>query len=472
ISSLQLRLSKTKAVNYKSGVSTELEELRIKYRDLQDEKLKLEKDIHELNSKRDEEEVKKIKTSESVARWEESKKWKKNKEKMESRVHELELENEKLEKLVTALKTSIHRLEKEKMILDTRLRSRHSLHGSSLSKSSLDNISEGSAPSGATYHQSYILAQGEIAKLQLELQDTKELVEKTEFEGREEIEKLKMEIKCLKERIVTQERLLTAYEVAQKGDPQVVQEIQKMAAHESEFQKEIIRLEEENLHLRLQMEQLQLETPRLRDRVQHLQKIVDALKTEKLPGRPGSVKSVAQRPLGELERTISALKQVIDKLQVENQKLKGSRGDMMGGSVPRAISSERLKSSVSALMDEKRTLLDRVQSLEQETEKFQRMYMEKCTVVDSYENRLQDAEKRAKSTEMKLKAFLDDRKTTSPHREAAGSSSSTCHNFDALTFKVQKMEEELLHKSKILTTAKQALHDAERFAATKSGTAK
>lgn len=52
----------------------------------------------------------------------------------------------------------------------------------------------------------------------------------------------------------------------------MVHEIQKMAAQESEFQKEVIRLEEENLHLRMQIEQLQLETPRLRDRVQHLQK--------------------------------------------------------------------------------------------------------------------------------------------------------------------------------------------------------
>lgn len=57
-------------------------------------------------------------------------------------------------------------------------------------------------------------------------------------------------------------------------------------------------------------------------------------------------------------------------------------------------------------MDEKRNLLDRVQSLEQETDKYQRMYMEKCSVVDSYENRLQDAEKRVKSSEMKLRALL------------------------------------------------------------------
>lgn len=57
-------------------------------------------------------------------------------------------------------------------------------------------------------------------------------------------------------------------------------------------------------------------------------------------------------------------------------------------------------------MDEKRSLLDRVQSLEQETDKYQRLYMEKCSVVDSFDNRLQDAENRAKSAEMKLRALL------------------------------------------------------------------
>lgn len=59
----------------------------------------------------------------------------------------------------------------------------------------------------------------------------------------------------------------------------MVNEIQKMAKQESEYQKEVVRLEEENLHLRLQIEQLQLETPRLRDRVQHLQKYASVSKT-------------------------------------------------------------------------------------------------------------------------------------------------------------------------------------------------
>lgn len=64
--------------------------------------------------------------------------------------------------------------------------------------------------------QSHILTQGEIARLKIQLQDLQELNEKIEFEGREEAERLKMEVKLLKERIVSQERQLTAYQIAQK----------------------------------------------------------------------------------------------------------------------------------------------------------------------------------------------------------------------------------------------------------------
>lgn len=46
-----------------------------------------------------------------------------------------------------------------------------------------------------------------------------------------------------------------------------------MAQREAQLQKEIRRLEEENLNSNLQIEQLRLESPRLRDRVQYLQRL-------------------------------------------------------------------------------------------------------------------------------------------------------------------------------------------------------
>jgi len=164
-----------------------------------------------------------LQTLESVTRWEESKKWKKMVDKLELKVKESETEKERLNKANTTLRNTVIRLEKEKLVLDSRLvRARNSnsaLRGTSLSKSSIDNYSLTSGTEGSSGQDAKVVStvsQEEISKLNFELADMKELLEKTEFEGREEAEKLKMEIKCLKDRIVSQERQLTAYQIAQK----------------------------------------------------------------------------------------------------------------------------------------------------------------------------------------------------------------------------------------------------------------
>lgn len=157
-----------------------------------------------------------------MARWEESKKWKRTTEKLESRIKELETENDKAKRTMQNLRITITRLEKEKLSLDSKLKSRPIQNQREGSASSgnyrfSDSSSMKSQPQSSEHdQQERILAQGEIARLNMEIQDLKELVEKTEFEGREEVETLKMEIKLLKERIVSQERQLTAYQIAQK----------------------------------------------------------------------------------------------------------------------------------------------------------------------------------------------------------------------------------------------------------------
>jgi hypothetical protein len=58
---LQVKISKTKAINYNRGTTQELEELKIKHKEILEEKGKLERNINEINQRRDEEELKKIK---------------------------------------------------------------------------------------------------------------------------------------------------------------------------------------------------------------------------------------------------------------------------------------------------------------------------------------------------------------------------------------------------------------------------
>jgi predicted nucleic acid-binding Zn-ribbon protein len=66
ISTLNVKVSKTKAINYKTGASAELEDLRLKHRELMDEKSRLEKELQEFQTKRDEEEQKRIKVFHSI----------------------------------------------------------------------------------------------------------------------------------------------------------------------------------------------------------------------------------------------------------------------------------------------------------------------------------------------------------------------------------------------------------------------
>lgn len=260
IAAQQVKISRSKAIALKTGATSEMEELRVKLKEALDSKSSLESQLSSLNKRRDEEELKKIKSAEHIARWEESKKWKKSNEGLSLKVTQITEENERLQRALANLRTTLARLEKEKGVLEGKLAK--GLRSTSASTTTTDS-SSGNAN---------ILALGEIARLKIEVQDANELAERLEFEGKEEAERLKMEVKLLKERIVSQERQLVAYQVAQKGEPKVIAEIEGMAGREASLQKEIRRLEEDNLGLRLQMEQLRLDTPRLRDRVHHLQK--------------------------------------------------------------------------------------------------------------------------------------------------------------------------------------------------------
>lgn len=62
--------------------------------------------------------------------------------------------------------------------------------------------------------------------------------------------------------------------------------------------------------------------------------------------------------------------------------------------------------------------------------------------------------------------FKDDKKqkAASVPVQTAASNPPLGPNYNELTNKVKKLEVELLHKSQVLTTAKQALKDAERMA--------
>lgn len=57
-------------------------------------------------------------------------------------------------------------------------------------------------------------------------------------------------------------------------------------------------------------------------------------------------------------------------------------------------------------MEEKKALVDRVHFLEHEIEKVTKKYLEAVSRIDTFEAKLTDTEKRAKSAEMKLRTLL------------------------------------------------------------------
>ena len=96
----------------------------------------------------------------------------------------------------------------------------------------------------------------------------------------------------------------------------------------------MIEAEHRALSLNLQLEHLKLELPRLRTRISDLQDHNEVLKkpSSAPPTRNGKGKNVA-----ELERVASGMRRVVDKLQRENEDLKGEVQKLRSGKNAKVI---------------------------------------------------------------------------------------------------------------------------------------
>lgn len=92
------------------------------------------------------------------------------------------------------------------------------------------------------------------------------------------------------------------------------------------LEKENLRLEAENFELRLEIERANVNLPRCEEKIQHLEKYIELLKTEKSSEVvvPRRNEGVAQRTKSELERTVVTLKNLVEKLQQENKRLRNT----------------------------------------------------------------------------------------------------------------------------------------------------
>lgn len=284
------------------------EERKTSQRELQLEK-KLKNMEEELNKARiqlDHEyrvhEAKRIKTAEELSLWEKQKKWQQIAEKLKTEVKEKVEDYKKLNTSHEKLKAVLSCMEREKWYLRSRLKSESGSNINGLSSRSDFNFKL-------------------IEDLQAECQTLRDRI--NELTNRPESEnnyELVLQIEKQKTRIA-------ALEAVTEGNTYVVDQLEKLESLKSSLEKSNIRLESENFELKMTIEKLNLDTPRLREKVDHLEKYVELLKVEKSSDSSsrssekepdhGSKKSVL-----ELEKTIFILKRIVEKLQAENKRMR------------------------------------------------------------------------------------------------------------------------------------------------------
>ncbi|XP_055888045.1 centrosomal protein of 290 kDa-like [Biomphalaria glabrata] len=287
----------------------ELDDMRRKCRALEDQlsrQLAAEKPYEQKEEKT---------KQEDTIRWEESKKWQRTIEKMKVKIKERDKEIETLNGTVNRLKALLERTNREKDI-----------QAPLIQKTSAVSLS--AAPGGKLDHEREDL-KATIYKLQDEIRTLKHQALMSQDAALEEVQ---MRNQHLREQLEQMERAMAA----RPSDSGVsAAEYQKLFLKNQELQRDVLRLNEENIELRFEVESSRKDIPRLKERVQDLQSYVEALKFEngQLTGDSArsslsSIKRIGEsgKSQRELEKTIALLKKVVERVQAENTALKKAPG--------------------------------------------------------------------------------------------------------------------------------------------------
>ncbi|CAL7934044.1 unnamed protein product [Xylocopa violacea] len=277
-------------------------QLERKVKSLEEE---LEKARSQLNRDYLAQEAKKVKTAEELSLWQKQKKWQQTAEKLKEKLKEKTDEYTKLLANHEKLRSVVSCMEREKWYLKSKLKLENSMVAGSLS-----------ARPATTAQQNVM---GDLQKECQTLRERiKELSDRLENESNE---KLLLKIEEQKSRIA-------ALETVSQGNSHVVEQLEKLEMTKEILEKMNLALEAENFELRLELEKANADTPRLREKVEHLEKYIKLLKVEKSSNSSDRSSDRDLQEYGEkktaseMERTIFTLKRIIEKLQVENKRLK------------------------------------------------------------------------------------------------------------------------------------------------------
>ncbi|XP_015607794.1 centrosomal protein of 290 kDa isoform X2 [Cephus cinctus] len=321
----------------------------------------LEEELHKAKMQLDREhlaqETKKAKTAEELALWDKQKRWQQTAEKFKDKLKEKTEEYKKLQTNYEKLRSVISCMEREKWYLKSKLR-----------------FENGSIIGGLSARPVTALQYNIIEDLQREcdtLRDrVKELTDRLDNEDN-------TQLLC---KIQEQRRHIAALEAVTQGNAYVIDQLEKLETAKDILEKSNLKLESENLELRLQIEKANLDTPSLREKVEHLEKYVELLKVEKSSDSTprssdkDSQEQGSKKSFGELEKTIFILKRVVEKLQVENKRLrisskanrlgKAGRSTSMGTSSSLQEQYERAQQQVVALETDLQLAEQRIVMLE------------------------------------------------------------------------------------------------------------
>ncbi|CAL1542937.1 unnamed protein product [Lymnaea stagnalis] len=254
--------------------------------------------------------------NEDTIRWEESKKWQRTIEKMKLKIKEKDVEIENLNGTINRLKATLERTNREKEI-QVRPLQKTSSH-------TLGAV----PPSGRLDHEREDL-KTTVYRQQEEIQNLKRQAMMSQDAAFAEVQ---LRNQHLREQLEQMERAMAA-RPPDSGVPAA--EYQKLFAKNQDLQREVLRMTEENMELRFEVEGSRKDIPRLKERIEDLQSYVDALKFEngQLAGDSArsslsSIKRIGEsgKSQRELEKTIALLKKVVERVQAENTALKKAPG--------------------------------------------------------------------------------------------------------------------------------------------------
>ncbi|XP_036068091.1 centrosomal protein of 290 kDa isoform X4 [Oryzias melastigma] len=401
------------------------------------------------------------KNKEGVVRWEESKKWQAKVEKVKNLLKEKERENESLSKQLSTLRDLYSRLEQEKGALQKKLRAR-----------------------GVTADQ---VVGVRFTELEKEMEELKKKNSELETElasirqhqavpRDDAMESLMLRNNILQDRVHALEAQITKESPSRPstsgrgtGTP---------SQRDHDLSKENLRLASENLELRFQLEQANMDLPRLKNQVADLKEMCSALKKDKSKSEKklAHIRGAGQsgKTVPELEKTIGLMKKVVERVEKENEALKKSSGAATRDKVAALEKEkEKLKSDYETLKRQGEAELS--SKLESKVKGLEKIVMENERLRKDIKQEVEAAEKlRVEKTSLEvtkeaLETELEETKErlqaalSKPLTEAAADRKSSKTSVVTRMFenKMKELEKELSQKTSSLSELKQQLRDGK-----------